>query len=36
MRFSFLPREEKFFDMFERASQNAIEAATQFRDLLKN
>ncbi len=36
MFFRFLPREEKYFDMFERASQNAIETATQFNDLLKN
>ncbi len=36
MRFSLLPREEKFFDLFERAAQNAIDAAAAFKELLKN
>jgi predicted phosphate transport protein (TIGR00153 family) len=36
MFFNFLPKEEKYFDMFERVSENAIKAATKFRDLLKN
>ncbi|MCX5749105.1 MAG: DUF47 domain-containing protein [Candidatus Saganbacteria bacterium] len=36
MFFNFLPREEKYFEMFERASENVIVTAAQFRDLLKN
>jgi len=36
MFFNFLPKEEKYFDMFERASENAIKGATKFRDLLKD
>lgn len=36
MRFRLLPKEEKFFDMFEKAIANAIEMGTQFRDLLRN
>lgn len=36
MKFSFLPKEEKYFDMFERAFDNAIEIGMQLRDLLRN
>lgn len=36
MRFSLLPKEEKFFDMFEHAFKNAIKMGTKFRDLLRD
>ncbi|MFH1710370.1 MAG: DUF47 domain-containing protein [bacterium] len=32
--FSFFPKDEKFFDMFERASVNLIKAAQAFKELL--
>ena len=32
--FSFFPKDEKFFDMFERASSNLIRAGNAFKDLL--
>jgi len=34
--FSFFPREEKFFDMFERASSNLYEAGQAFKTLLED
>jgi len=34
--FSFFPRDEKFFDMFERASSNLGKAGQAFTDLLKD
>lgn len=36
MFFNFLPKEEKYFDMFERASENAIKGAAKFRDLVRD
>jgi hypothetical protein len=34
--FSFFPRDEKFFDMFERASSNLYEAGKAFKNLLED
>lgn len=34
--FQFFPREEKFFEMFERASSNLYEGGKAFKDLLDN
>lgn len=34
--FSFFPRDEKFFDMFERASSNLYEGSKAFKHLLDN
>ncbi len=36
MGFSFIPREEKFFDMFERAAKNVEVAARLFRNLAED
>ena len=35
-RFHFLPREEKFFDLFEESAQNLVRAACLFAELLQN
>ncbi len=35
-RFHFLPREEKFFDLFEESAQNLVRAAGLFAELLQN
>jgi hypothetical protein len=34
MRFSLVPREERFFDMFEESAKVVLKGARQFRDLL--
>jgi predicted phosphate transport protein (TIGR00153 family) len=34
--FSFIPKEEKFFDLLEEAVENAIKAATTFRTMVEN
>ena len=34
MKFSFLPKEAKFFDLFERATENALMAARQLKELM--
>jgi len=36
MGWSLLPREEKFFTLFERMAAKVVEAARQFRDLVEN
>lgn len=36
MAFSLIPKEEKFFDIFEEASDNMIKAALAFRELVSN
>ncbi len=36
MKFNLIPRDEKFFDMFERAFVNAIEMGTVFNNMLKD
>lgn len=33
MRFSLLPREDKFFEIFEKAAQNLLDCAVSFKDL---
>ena len=33
-RFPFIPREEKFFDLFEGSAQNMVKAAQQFKQLV--
>jgi uncharacterized protein len=35
-KLSFMPREEKFFDLFEEASANLLEASVALEDLLEN
>ncbi|MBE9500877.1 MAG: DUF47 domain-containing protein [Dehalococcoidia bacterium] len=35
-RFHLLPREEKFFDLFEESAQNLVRAACLFAELLRN
>jgi predicted phosphate transport protein (TIGR00153 family) len=35
-RFHLLPREEKFFDLFEESAQNLVRAACLFAELLQN
>ena len=35
-RFSFLPREAKFFDMLESSAHNSVEIATALKDLVDN
>ena len=36
MRFSILPTEVKFFDYFERASQNLVDGAVLVKNLLED
>jgi predicted phosphate transport protein (TIGR00153 family) len=36
VRFSFIPREEKFFDLFQASAQNVTEAAHRLRDMVEN
>lgn len=36
MRFPFIPREEKFFDLFQASAQNVVEAAHRLKDLVDN
>lgn len=36
MKFSFIPRDEKFFDLFEEAAQNIFKAAKLLKDMLDN
>lgn len=36
MKFSFIPREEQFFDLIERAAQYTAEGASYLEDLAKN
>ena len=36
MRFPFLPREEKFFDLFQESAQNLVEAAELLVKLMEN
>ena len=33
---SFLPREEKFFDLFEESADNAVKVAEALQDLVNN
>ena len=33
-RFPFMPREEKFFELFERGAQNAVKAAQRLKELV--
>ncbi|MEE8204697.1 MAG: DUF47 family protein [Dehalococcoidales bacterium] len=35
-RFSFVPREEKFFDLFEGSARNMVKAAQGLKDMLDN
>lgn len=35
-RFSFIPRESKFFDMFEKASENVLHTARLLQEMLEN
>ncbi len=34
MRFPFIPREEKFFDLFQESAQNAVKAAQVLKDMV--
>jgi len=34
VRFSFIPREEKFFDLFEESARNAVEVSQTLREML--
>ena len=36
MKFSLIPRETRFFEIFEKISQNLLECATAFHELLQN
>jgi predicted phosphate transport protein (TIGR00153 family) len=36
MSFTLIPKEMKFFEMFNRAAKNAVEAARTYRDLVRN
>ncbi len=36
MKFSFIPRDDKFFDLFEEASQNIFKAAKLLKEMLDN
>lgn len=36
MVFSLIPKEQKFFEMFERAAKNAVETARTYKDLVQN
>jgi len=36
MAWNLIPKEQKFFEMFSRASANAVEAARTYRDLVKD
>jgi predicted phosphate transport protein (TIGR00153 family) len=36
MNFSLIPKEQKFYEMFSRAAKNAVEAATAYKELVKN
>jgi predicted phosphate transport protein (TIGR00153 family) len=36
MKFSFIPRDEKFFDLFEEAAQNIFKASKLLKDMLDN
>jgi len=35
-RFSFIPREEKFFELFEKSTQNMVKAAQRLKELVDN
>ncbi len=35
-RFSIIPREPKFFDLFEKGGRNMVIAAQQLKDLIHN
>ncbi len=34
MKFPFIPREEKFFDLFQASAQNVVEAARRLKDMV--
>jgi predicted phosphate transport protein (TIGR00153 family) len=36
VRFPFIPREERFFDLFEASAQNVVEAAHRLKDMVDN
>ncbi len=36
MKFPFIPREEKFFDLFQASAQNVVEAAHRLKDMVDN
>jgi predicted phosphate transport protein (TIGR00153 family) len=36
VRFPFIPREEKFFDLFQASAQNVVEAAHRLQDMIDN
>src|SRR3989337_2994296 len=36
LRFSLIPREQKFFDLFEEGAHNLVEAGEVFTDLVEN
>jgi predicted phosphate transport protein (TIGR00153 family) len=36
VRFPFIPREERFFDLFEASAQNVVEAARRLKDMVDN
>lgn len=36
VKFSFLPREEKFFDLIEESAQNIVKAAEAFKELVES
>ena len=36
MKFPFIPREEKFFDLFQASAQNVVESAHRLKDLVDN
>ncbi len=36
MKFPFIPREEKFFDLFQASAQNVVEAAHRLKEMVDN
>jgi predicted phosphate transport protein (TIGR00153 family) len=36
VKFPFIPREEKFFDLFQASAQNVVEAAHRLKDMVDN
>jgi predicted phosphate transport protein (TIGR00153 family) len=36
VRFPFIPREERFFDLFQASAQNVVEAAHRLKDMVDN